>query len=84
MMARLLEVIIMTIALEELPEIREQKRPRYIPKSIINSSIQVQHARGIDTETLDGKCYLITFEKAKQDRKTKLWELYPVAHYTDS
>jgi len=84
MMARLLEVIIMTVALEELPEIREQKRPRYIPKSIINSSIQVQHARGIDTETLDGKCYLITFEKAKQDRKTKLWELYPVAHYTNS
>jgi len=68
----------------DLPEIREQKRPRYVPKNFASSSIQPQHARGIDTETLDGKAYLITYEKAKQDRKTKLWELYPVAKYVST
>jgi len=68
----------------ELPEIREQKRPRYVPGNIAASSIQVQHARGIDTETLEGKAYLITFEMARQNRKTRFWELYPVAHYVES
>ena len=68
----------------ELPEIREQKRPRYIPKDIASASIQPQHARGIDTETLNGRAYLITFEMARQNRKTKVWELYPVAHYVES
>ena len=51
----------------ELPEIREQKRPRYIPGDIAASSIQPQHARGIDTETLDGAAYLITFEMAESE-----------------
>lgn len=68
----------------ELPEIREQKRPRYIPKDIAASSIQPQHARGIDTETLQGKAYLITYEQARQNRKSKVWELYPVAHYVET
>lgn len=68
----------------DLPEIREQKRPRYIPKDIAASSIQPQHARGIDTETLKGRAYLITFEMARQNRKTKVWELYPAAHYVES
>ena len=70
--------------LQEIPEIREQKRPRYVPKNFAASSIQPQHARGIDTETLDGKVYLMTYEKAKQNRKTKIWDLEPVAYYTDS
>jgi len=70
--------------LRELPEIKEQKRPRYVPNNFANSSIQRQHARGIDTETLDGKAYLITYENAVQNRKTKLWDLSPVAKYVNS
>tara|TARA_S200002703_G_scaffold146888_1_gene142306 strand:+ start:2052 stop:4376 length:2325 start_codon:yes stop_codon:yes gene_type:complete len=70
--------------LKELPEIKDQWRPRYVPDSIIRTSIQHQHARGIDTETLDGKCYLLSYEHGKEHRKSKTWELFPTAHYTNS
>ena len=53
-------------SLKELPEIKDQWRPRYVPDSIVRTSIQHQHARGIDTETLDGKCYLLSYEHGKE------------------
>ncbi len=70
--------------LKELPEIKDQWRPRYIPESIPRTSIQHQHARGIDTETLDGKCYMLAYEHAKEHRKSKTWELFPVVYDTRS
>ena len=70
--------------LKELPEIKEQWRPRYIPKSIINSSIRLQNTVGADTETLNGKCYLLALEHSTKDRKTGEWWTAPKAFYTES
>lgn len=70
--------------LKELPEIKEQWRPRYKPKSIVNSSIRLHNVRGADTETLDGKCFMLSLEYGSQDRKSREWTLEPRLYYTDT
>ncbi len=68
--------------LKELPEIKDQWRPRYQPKSIINSSIRLHNARGADTETLNGKCFMLGLEYGKKTGDS--WTLEPRLYYTSS
>lgn len=64
------------------PEVREQRRPITLPTDMVRSSIREHNFLGADTETLDGKVYMLSFETVKKVGSE--YHITPVVYYVDS
>ena len=81
---RLLEVrFLIEPKLQRLPpDVPEQRRPVNLPTDMVASSIKEFNFCAADTETIDGKVFMLSFETIKKVKKE--YEITPVLYYIDS
>lgn len=64
------------------PDVPEQRRPVNLPTDMVASSIKEFNFCAADTETIDGKVFMLSFETIKKVKKE--YEITPVLYYIDS